>query len=118
MEEAAASNRRSLSEEIEARLEAANMAQGMADFLFGSGMRLEELLVLRRYLEAIKEATTRAGGQASRWWVYAAAAPFSLDRDRMAQAWMDGNLDPGAFDVAAMATPIRAETEKRRRDRR
>ncbi|WP_173977979.1 TraY domain-containing protein [Magnetospirillum sp. UT-4] len=112
LEDAARGSGRSQSQEAEARIEGSFFTEDVLTFLFGSNIRLEEVLILRRYLEAIKEATVRAGDRADRWWVYAAAAPFALDRDRIASSWRDGNLDRGAFDVAAMAEPIRAETEK------
>lgn len=102
----------SMNIEVSDKLESAFFTSDAMNFFFRGGTTLEEVLILRRYLEAIKEATVRAGDRAERWWVYASAAPFALDRERMARAWRDGNLDAGAFDVAAMAAPIRTETEK------
>jgi hypothetical protein len=110
MEAAAAGNRRSLSEEIETRLEAASMAQGMADFLFGSGMRLEELLILRRYLEAIKAATTLGGDDPGRWMFYANQVRFAFDRDGWGHGIAAGSMD-AAFDITAMAADVRRQVE-------
>ncbi|MBI5119815.1 MAG: hypothetical protein HZA67_02330 [Rhodospirillales bacterium] len=113
LERRAAERGVSMNVEVNDRLESSFLNSDILNFFFQGNSSLEEVLILRRYLKAIKEATVQAGEHAGRWWVYAPTTPFALDRERVANTWLSGNLDADVFDVEKMAASIRTEIESR-----
>lgn len=111
IEEIASSNRRSLSEEIETRIEASFLSEDILSFLFGSGLRQEETLILRHYLGAIRAATALGGDDPGRWMHYAPKVPFAFDPKRWAESALSMGMEY-SFDVDAMTAAVRRQVEE------
>ncbi|WP_083763557.1 Arc family DNA-binding protein [Paramagnetospirillum magneticum] len=103
-------NRRGISMNSEAseRLESAFFTEEVINFFFRSGTSIEEVLILRRYLVALKQSVELAGDIPERCWVYAPFAGFPLNLDALGEGWQQGNLDAAAFDIPGMALRIRS----------
>lgn len=98
----------SMNSEASDRLESSFFSGEVIDFFFRSGTSIEEVLILRRYLEALKQSVEMAGDIPERCWVYAPFAGFPLNLDALGEGWQQGNLDAAAFDIPRMASSIRS----------
>ncbi len=111
LEDAARKSGRSLSQEAEARIEASFLSEDILSFLFGSGLRQEETLILRHYLGAIRAATALGGDDPGRWMHYAPKVPFAFDPKRWAESALSMGMEY-SFDVDAMTAAVRRQVEE------
>ncbi len=96
---------KSQSQQAEQLFQEAFHQRDLTAWLFGSGSSMADVLIFRRYLEALKAATARAGDLPDECWHHAPTVGFPLD------GWRNGALDSGSFDMATMAEKIRATVE-------
>lgn len=106
LEAAAFESGRSLVQEVEKRIEESFYVENALNLLFGEASSMDEAVILRRYMQAIKYATGEAGEDPRNWWQYAMHAPFAFNPEEFF------GKDTKAFDIESMTKPIRSEIDK------